>query len=310
MRFMYDKNIKKQQSVPIPVISVGNITFGGSEKTPLAVKLLKVLIKRGLNPAFVSRGYKGKWEQCGGEVLPQDNHKPAWRTLGDEPYMAAKNVPEAGFFLGKNRIASCRRASQKGHRVAVLDDGFQYYPLKKDLDIVLHKPSANTPLRESWTALKRAHIILLKKDSSKSRKAEFRSRFPSTPLYEYSVLSKGFIKTGTSQLTTANKFKQKKALAFCGIAQPHRFIKTLEEEGIKPAAFLKFPDHFEYPLKAVQKIIEKHKSINSDVLITTEKDAVKLEEKDFSKDLPLYYLKIDLDIEQGFFERVFTLLKI
>lgn len=309
LRFLYDQNIKKKKSAPLPVVSVGNITFGGSEKTPLAIKILKALLKKGLKPALISRGYKGKWENRGGELSSENIDSTDWRTPGDEPYMIARNIPGAGIFLGKNRVSSCLKAYRKGYDIAVMDDGFQYYSLQKDLDIVLHDLSEKVFLRESLSALKKAHIILLKKTPSKKNK-ERRGSLPlRIPVFEYSVFCKGLIKLGTDQLLSPEIFQKKKVLAFSGIARPQRFINTLEEKGIKPDAFIKFPDHYDYPLKAVHKIIHKHKSINSDVVVTTEKDAIKLEDKEPMRDLPLYYSKIDLGIEQGFFDRVFSKLK-
>jgi len=305
VRFLYEKNIKKQ-----PVISIGNISFGGSEKTPLSIKLIKILLKRGLKPAYISRGYKGKWEKQGGMVLPEHNQLPDWRTIGDEPYMTARNVPEAGIFLGKNRILSCINASKKGYDAAVLDDGFQYHALKKDLNIVLHDISKKKLLRESLSALTKAHIVLLKKNSPDRKKAKLKSGLQGISIYEYSVLSKGFIKMGTNQLLAPDGFKQKKVLAFGGIAQPQRFKKTLEEMGIRPAAFLKFPDHYDYPLKAMNKILDKHSSLNTDVMVTTEKDSVKLEGKNPFKNMPVYYVKIDIEIEQGFYDRIFSIVNL
>jgi len=306
LRFLYEKKIKKKTSVPIFVISIGNITFGGSEKTPLSIKLTNLLIKKGFKPALLSRGYKGKWEKCGGELLPENIHTTDWKTTGDEPYMTARNIPRAGIFLGKDRISSSTKAFEKGYDVAVMDDGFQYFPLQKDLDIVLHQCSDKVPLREPLRSLKKAHLILLKKTSLENKISLKESLQLNIPVYEYSVMCRGFIKIGTEQLVPPEKLQQKKALAFCGIARPHRFLETLKEEGIYPESLLKFPDHYEYPVSSVNKIINKHKSLSSDILVTTEKDAVKLEQRDLLKNLPVYYSKIDLWIEKGFFETVFS----
>lgn len=309
LRFMYDKNIKKRESAPIPVISIGNITFGGLEKTPLSIKLIKKLLEKGYKPALISRGYKGKWEKCGGEVLPGDILTTNWRTVGDEPYMTARNIPEAGVFLGKDRISSCLKAYREGYDIAVMDDGFQYYPLQRDLDIVLHDISEKILLRESLSTLKKAQIILLKKAPFINKKKQLGSLPLQIPIFEYSVLCKGLVKIGTDQLIDPKNFHQKKVLAFSGIARPHRFIESLEEKGIKPDTFIKFPDHYHYPSDGINKIIHKHKSINSDVMMTTEKDAIKLEQIGRLKDLPVFYTKIDLRIEQGFFETVFSKLE-
>jgi tetraacyldisaccharide 4'-kinase len=306
LRFLYDQNIKKRKSVPIPVISVGNITFGGSEKTPLSIKLITILFEKGFNPALISRGYKGKWEKSGGEVSPENIDSIDWKTSGDEPYMTARNVPDAGIFLGKNRVSSCLKAYKKGYDIAVMDDGFQYFSLKKDMEIVLHDMSDKALLRESLSALKKAHIILLKKNPFKNKKDQRESLPLRTPVFEYSVFCKGLVKLGTDQITNPEKFQKKKVLAFSGIARPQRFLNSLEEKGIKPDAFIEFPDHYDYPMTAVDKIIYKYQSINSDIAVTTEKDAVKLEHLEALKDLPVYYSKIDLCIEQGFFDMVFS----
>ncbi len=236
--------------------------------------------------------------------MPEDNQTPDWEITGDEAYMTALNVPEAGIFLGKNRILSCLNACKKGYNVAVLDDGFQYHPLKKDLNIVLHDISKKEPLRESLSALKKAHIVLLKKNFPEEKKAELKSSLQGISVYEYSVSSKGFVKMGTNLLLGTDLFKQKRILAFCGIAHSQRFKKTLEEMGIRPAAFLKFPDHYDYPLKSINKILEKHRLFNTDVLVTTEKDSVKLDGIPRLENMPVYYVKIDLNIEQGFFDRI------
>ncbi|MBD3413174.1 MAG: tetraacyldisaccharide 4'-kinase [Candidatus Aminicenantes bacterium] len=308
MRFLIRNHIKKQETVQIPVISIGNITFGGSEKTPLAIELIKFLLKNSQKPAFVSRGYKGEWEKKGGDLHPQDRPSPGWRALGDEPYMAYKNASQAGIFVGKNRIQSCRLAHRKGYDVAVLDDGFQYYSLKKDLEIVLHNPGKKTPLRESVSSLKRAHMILVKKSGPAFGQTSLSTQFPQTQVYEYSVVPKEIIKMETGHPSPPDPFRSNKVLAFCGIANPQRFIQTLLKNKIRPAGFLKFPDHYEYPQKALHQIRDKHRSLNSDVIITTEKDAVKLEGRSLISSWPLYYQKIALDLDNDFYEQVLSIL--
>lgn len=297
------------KKAPLPVISVGNIAFGGTEKTPLVIDLISHLARHGFKPALVSRGYKGKWEKSGGVLSDGKNIFGTWKDSGDEPYMVAQNFPKAGIFIGKNRLLSCRKAKQSGFEVAVLDDGFQHRRLYRDLDIVLYDPDEKIALREPFSSLKRADILLVKRGTGSQRKNKIEKRFPETEALEYSVQNRGFFGLGQKEKKESEYLRGKKVIAFCGIARPRRFLARLQEEGLQPLSFLEFPDHHPYPPSSIERITEEYTKLAAEAIITTEKDAVKLVHDKKLEELPVYYLKIGLEVEERFYLRIISLLQ-
>jgi tetraacyldisaccharide 4'-kinase len=302
---LYEKGILRPRRASFPIISIGNITFGGSEKTPLVIEVLSFLLKRGFKPALITRGYKGQWENKGGILSDGRKILGSWKDSGDEPYMVAQNIPEAGVFIGKNRLASCQRARSSGFNVGVMDDGFQHRSLDRDVDIVLYDPSAKSPHREPLSSLDRAHIILVKKEKAGGKK-----RIPrGGKHYGYSVTSQGFFSFKTGEPVEINTLKGTNAVAFCGIARPERFALLLGKEGISPLSFLTFPDHHVYPPSSIERIVKACETYGITTVITTEKDAVKLPNAFDWYNVTPYYLKIGLDIEADFFASVLSALQ-
>jgi tetraacyldisaccharide 4'-kinase len=306
--WLYSLKIFKPKRAPLPVISIGNISFGGTEKTPMASHLLEFLAQQGLKSALITRGYKGRWEKKGGVLSDGKSISGKWQDSGDEPFMVALNRPEAGIFIGKKRLLSCERAKQSGFEAAVLDDGFQHRRLHRDIDIVLFDPARKIALREPFSSLKRADILLIKK-LSPNRKKEIEASFPETGVFEYSVRCQGLFRAGKKEETKIEGFRKKKIIAFCGIARPERFISTLKEEGIEPLYLFKFPDHYFYPLSSVEKIKKKYQELEAEAILTTEKDAVKLEDNKSLSLLPIYYIKIELEFEKEFYPSLAHLLQ-
>ena len=304
--WLYDQNILKSRKAPLPIISIGNITFGGSEKTPLVIEILSFLINKGYKPAMITRGYKGKWERKGGILTNGKRILGNWQDCGDEPFMVAQNIPQAGIFIGKDRFASCQRASRLGFQIGVLDDGFQHRTLQRDLDIVLYDPEAKRLLREPLSSLKRAHILLIKgKDLRKTRVS-----FPQKNTFNYSVFSRGFFRLNSpSEKVDVEMLQRKKTVAFCGIARPERFSSLLRSEGITPVSFLTFPDHHGYPPSSIKKIRQKCCKNGAEAVIMTEKDAVKITSSFPLNELPAYYLKIGIKLEEEFFAKLSSWLK-
>lgn len=307
--WLYSLNLLKSKKVPLPVISVGNITFGGSGKTPLVMDLLSFLIEKNYKPALLSRGYKGNWEKKGG--ILSDGHKilGSWKDSGDEPFMIAKNIPKVGIFVGKNRLSSARMAAKLGFNIALLDDGFQYYPLARDLDITLYEPFSKLPRREFASSLKRADCLLVEKGLKEQINKGSKKYLAGKAIYEYIVKSQGFYELGNeAKPIPFSKIKPKKALAFCGIARPERFLHLLHQHEIYPLNLLKFPDHHSYPSSSLEKIFKAAKKLQADILITTEKDAVKLAEHLLSSQIPSFYLKIELKPANKFYCQLLSFL--
>lgn len=292
------------KKVGLKVISVGNISLGGTGKTPLVLEIFKHLQAEGIRTALVARGYKGRWEKHGGILTEGGTFFGRWEDSGDEPYMIARNAPGAGVFVGRSKLRSCRIAKVKGFGAAVLDDGFQHSKLHRDLDIVLYNPQEKI-LRESIRALSRAQIILLPEEEAQDRDFLAR-RFHRARIYTYAVVPRGFVKVGGKHpAPSAADFRGMPVLAFCAIARPQRFFSMLRNQGLELAGTLAFRDHHPYPESTLNKILLRYRQLNPRAAITTEKDAVKLAGyPGLLKELPLYYLKIGLRVESGFFDQV------
>jgi tetraacyldisaccharide 4'-kinase len=298
--FLFDHNMRKIDRAPLPVISVGNLAFGGSGKTPLVMHLLHFYLENEMKPALITRGYKGKWEKTGGILSDGKNISGTWQESGDEPFMVSRNFPRVGIFVGRNRLISCERAKQAGFTIAILDDGFQHRQLHRDLDIVLFDPGERVALRESISALRRAGIILVKKNDHSLTKNQIKQNFPNAKVFSYSTINKGFFSYPEGSPIPAESLKEKCLLAVCGIARPQRYFSLLEKEGINPIFSITFPDHHPYPDSTNKKIIAAVRTVDADAVITTEKDVFKLEKLYKAGQIPVYYNKIDMQVEENF----------
>jgi len=298
---LYDKGLLAPADAPLPVVSVGNISFGGSEKTPLAQEILRHLLDKGIKPALVTRGYRGRWERTGGVLSQGRELLGDWREAGDEPFMVALNLPAAGVYVGRDRLASCRLAKADGFQIAVLDDGFQHRKLRRDLDIVLFDPEEKVRLRESVSSLGRADAVFLKRSPVMPPRAGFAPRLPDNHVFSYAVIAQGLHSVATREPVSLKEKGGKPVLAFSGIARPERFTALLSREGIHPSETLTFPDHHNYSPGSITRIRELLERSGAKAAITTEKDAVKLGTIPACRDLPLYYMKIALDVDPEFF---------
>jgi len=302
---LYDKGNLKPRKAPLPVVSVGNISFGGSEKTPLAMELIARLLDRGWRPALVSRGYRGQWEKEGGVLSDGTGPKGTWRQGGDEPFMVARGFPGAGVFVGRDKLASCRKAHELGFGAVVLDDAFQHLRLERDVDIVLFDPREKLALREGASSLKRAGIILVKDKPQSGIVGSLKVSFPGAAVFVYRTMPKGFVSLRNGEMAPPDSFRGKSVLAFCGIANPSRFSNLLRELGAEVCGFLSFPDHHPYPAASLDKIARTFAGSGAEAVVTTEKDAVKIAPAGTAlESLPLHALRIGLDIEAGFYDLV------
>lgn len=307
--FFYDRGIRKTHKAALSVISVGNIAFGGSEKTPLSMNLISFCLENGLRPAFVTRGYKGKWEKTGGILSDGNQIYGTWREAGDEPFMVSQRFPKAGIFVGRNRLYSCERAHQAGFDVAILDDGFQHRRLQRDLDIVLYNPEKKVPLRESLSSLGRANIILVKREVNALTKVMKKKGLFEPKIFPYSVKNLGFFSSANDGPLPVEHLKKKRLLVICGIALPERFLSLLMKEGMIPVSVLKFPDHHAYPSSSLKKISDEAQKVKAEAILTTEKDHFKLWGLEREQKIPVYHNRIKLEIDKEFYRIILTLLK-
>jgi len=271
--------------------------------------LIAFLLKKGYKPALITRGYRGRWEKKGGILSDGKSILGTWQDSGDEAFVVASNIAQAGVFIGKNRLLSCQKAKDSGFELGILDDGFQRRRLRRDLDIVLYDPGEKVSLREPASSLGRAEIILLERGVLHQEKERLKKSFPQSSIFKYSVESQGFFRAGKKEEESGEGFQGKRVIAFCGIARPERFSALLQKEAINLVGLFTFPDHYSYPPHSLEKISKRFKELRADALVTTEKDVVKIAQSDALQDIPVYYLKIDLKLDEEFYSTMSSVLQ-
>ncbi|UCB52130.1 MAG: tetraacyldisaccharide 4'-kinase [Candidatus Zixiibacteriota bacterium] len=308
---LYRHGLRRQTKLPSKVISVGNITVGGTGKTPLVIYLTEKLKARGEKVAILTRGYKRKKKEM--VELTQHIHRQVkWSDVGDEPYLLARRLSGIPIIVSKNRCASGDYAVGKhGTQTVVLDDGFQHLGLFRDLDVVVIdsvNPFGNGrllpagPLREPLTSLKRADVFVLTKTDQGSRKDKLieilRRHNPKAPIVESMYEVRSIEKVSNGSLIPTSEVENKKVLAFSGIGNPLSFENTLRQLGIQILRHRKFSDHFAYENEDVLELIREAENLGLDLIITTEKDSVRIPLINEPK-IPIYVLKIDLKVTSG-----------
>lgn len=315
---LYDKGLLKSFSLGVPTISIGNITVGGTGKTPMVAFVAEVLAAQGEKVCILTRGY-GR-ENAKQRVLVSDGETvlAEAKKAGDEPFeLAKKLLGKAVVVADANRVAAGNWAREKfGITAFVLDDGFQHRKIKRDLDIVLldaTNPFGNGKLlpmgnlREPLEHLNRADAIVITRANLVADLDNLKSQIskitPNCPIFvsENKVANLVELKEFHAEKTKNKGQKTKsKALAFCGLGNPSNFFEQLRREHFDLISTETFPDHHFYTPKDITKIEKKAKENDAKVLLTTAKDAVKLKDLDFN--LPCFVVENELvfDDESGF----------
>ena len=329
-RNFYKQAVFKSKRLPCSIISIGNITVGGTGKTPMTIYIAKVVKQLGYNVAVISRGYKGKAEKIGGIVSDGKALLMTPEIAGDEPYMIAKRLNDVPVIIGKNRFEAGRQAISKfDPDVIVLDDGFQHLKLQRDLDLVLldyRKPFGNGHLlprgvmREPASALSSANAIILTRSdtvngdemSSSLKRLHFYER--NKPVYRtfhhpfiYSIINgeKEKYEKNIKEALRQNSdcIKGRTVFAFSGLADNHDFLQTVKSLGCNLSGYMEFPDHHPYSEKDLKDISATAKMSMSECLITTEKDYVRIDHKiDWLGDLFVIGIEIDFGEDKKRFD--------
>jgi len=275
------------------VISVGNITLGGTGKTSLVEYIARYLSGQGHRPAILSRGYKAKSG-----------------LLGDEPCMLTRKLKGIPVIVDKNRLAAAQKAiAEYGADTVILDDGLQQWQIAKDLEIVTLdacNPFGNLKLlpagflRQPLSTLAKADIFVLTQANFcpeiNTLRARLKELNPDALIAEALHRPLGFRRLGKEEkVFDPGIFKEENAAAFCGIGNPEGFEKTLAGLGVKLGLFLKFNDHYNYRQQDADYIAACAKEKGLEKIITTEKDAVKLSALVF-KGCAIYTLEVGLGI--------------
>ena len=293
--WLYDQNILKPEKVNAFVISVGNLTTGGVGKTPVVSEIAKYFILKGEKTAIISRGYGGKLSNKNINVI-SDGQKIYYNAnlAGDEPFWLAENTKGAAVITSKNRYKACEYAIENlGVTKIILDDGFQHRKLYRDMDIILmdsekcfgnEKLLPAGPLREGIESFKRVNKLVIVSKNTDHTRAEKLARIMSKkmnvktflcktePDSVYNIKTGKFLDEGTA------------VTAICAIGQPEQFFNFLKDYNIKEK--ITFDDHHIYT----------ENEIPDGVIITTEKDAVKMHNFNQS-DIYALKLKINIDVE-------------
>lgn len=308
---LYKKGVLAQQRLSVPVVSVGNLTMGGTGKTPVTIYLARLLGDR--NPAIVSRGYKGKSR---GEIhVVSDGKKVDSNAAfsGDEPVLMAESLPGVPVLTGKKRAVAGRYAIDNFQTGLILiDDGFQHLALSRDVNIALFKVDSflgnnrifpGGDMREPLKALHRANCFVLTCVDNDNReraiaiRQALEKRFPAIPVFFTAYQPTGVISVDGKRHDILEVRKQS-IYAFCGLASPVSFQRTLAGAGLDIVGFKAFKDHHDYTGKELNRLVRDAKDAGAQGLITTEKDLVKL--KNMVCDFPLMALRMAVVPEHGF----------
>ena len=307
---LYKLKILKTYKLPAYVISIGNISSGGTGKTTLVMEIAKHLIAKDYKVAILSRGYKRNIEKNDGVILVSDGEDiiTDYDRAGDEPYLIARKVPKALVLVYRNRVQAGMLAINRfGVNALILDDGFQYLKLERDENILIldsYNPFDNNQLlplgtlRELPESMKRSTTVLL---SNSDRKKLDDSELNIINKYgkNKSILKFSYKLTELKELNTKktlaiNNAKNLKAIACCGIGNPESFIDLLKRNEINIIDSLFFPDHYNYQFEDIEKMVSLAQKNNIENIIVTEKDAVKIE--DLCQALPVSFWTANIEI--------------
>jgi tetraacyldisaccharide 4'-kinase len=326
-RFLYNVRILRDSTLGVQVIAVGNLTVGGTGKTPVVEKFASALRDQGRSVAILSRGYRSKPQPLHkwflNKILFREDTTPPRvvsdgksllldsEMAGDEPYMLASNLKDVIVLVDKDRVKSGRYAIEKyGCDTLLLDDGFQYWKLKgRRHDVVLvdrQSPFGNErllprgTLREPPSHLARAQWVFITKSDGKTE--DLRRRIAEInpgagiiecihhPLYLEDVF--------TGNRIGLEFFKGRKVSALSGIAQPESFEESLVQLGAELVYSRKFADHHRFTQLEVIKVINRSKKKLAEAIVTTQKDAVRFPKID-RRDLPIYFMRVEIKILSG-----------
>jgi len=314
-KFLYRVGVFKSRSVPAKVISIGNITLGGTGKTPLTMVVAQELTKQGKKVAVLSRGYKRKSKQPWACVSKGQGPLLSPKEAGDEPWLMAEKLSGVPIYVGSNRYEVAQEVLRLDPTIDIflLDDGFQHWGLKRDSDVVtmdvtrFQKNKALLPLgffREPLKSLKRAQCFVLVRteDIEAFEKEEILNQLyqnhPQALIVEANYEPHEMRHLISKRRYSLNELSGKKVFAFAGIGNPHSFKKTIQDLKAQVVGFQSYLDHWRYSPKDISLLVKKFKELNAEVLLTTEKDAVRLAPETLSllKELPIYALGVDLKI--------------
>lgn len=326
-RALYNLRLLRDSTLGVQVIAVGNVTVGGTGKTPVVEKFARELQDAGRKVAILSRGYRSKprplLERVINKLLLRQDITPPKvvsdgqsllldsESSGDEPYMLAANLRDVVVLVDKDRVKSGRFAIQKyGCDTLLLDDGFQYWKLKgRRHDVVLidfQDPFGNGyllprgTLREPPSHLARAHTIFITKidGPTQALRQQIQSINPKAGIIECVHHPLFFEDLFTGEQLPLERVRHRRLATISGIAQPESFEQSLIRLGNQIVYQRRFADHHRYTQQEVLDVINRGVRREAEILITTQKDAVRFPKLD-RRDLPIYFMRVEIKIIEG-----------
>ena len=324
--YLYKHRIFRNKPLGCLVVVVGNITVGGTGKTPVVEKFARTLAERGRKVAILSRGYKSKKEPLLRKLWRKLTHKEEdppkivsdgktvlldSEVAGDEPFMLASNLPGVVVLCDKNRVKAGSFAIRRfGCDTLILDDGFQYLPLKGRLNLLLidkTNPFGNQCLlprgilREPIRHISRAsYIFLTKSDGTRDETLLelIREHNPKAEIIECAHQPQYLQAVDGDRRLPLDRLQGAQIAAFSGIAYPESFENMLRSYGAEIHFNRRFLDHHRFTRSEIRQLYDKADKANLDMIVTTEKDAVR-HFRDIKPKLPLYFLRLEIDILSG-----------
>jgi tetraacyldisaccharide 4'-kinase len=307
-RMLFALRILKREALACPVISVGNLTLGGTGKTPTVIQIADLLLRKGKHPVVVSRGYGRKNES---EMLVVSDGRSMLvdsQIGGDEPVLIGSKLPGVPVVVGRNRFHAAQDALQRFHSdVVILDDGFQHIQLNRSLDIVLvdaGDPFGNGKLfpagilREPLSELKRAHAVLITKaglPNDAARLKEIISEKTRARIFTSRLVPLDIIDCCSGTSRSLSSLQGANVIALSGIARPASFTSLLKSLGASVAAEYIYPDHYVFQKSDFEAVYKKAIYAKVDMIITTEKDAVRLRSLNPEG---IYALRVELSVHE------------
>lgn len=316
--YLFHKHFLRKHQIGCPVISIGNLTVGGTGKTPVVEKLARDLSVRGRRVAILSRGYKSvRRRQTGKERRPVRVVSEGGallldsKTAGDEPFMLAKNLHGVAVVVEKDRVAcGVHAVSSLGSDLLILDDGLQYLKLHRRFDLVLidrEVPFGNEhllprgTLREPPEHLRRAtHILITKCDGSNLSTLHERIRKynRTAPILECRHRPVELQDFATGAILPLEKLRGLRAGVLSAIASPESFEQGLQRLGVELELTQSFADHHRYSRREMERFMKRCERRGVACILTTEKDAVRMPRL-IQQSIPIYYLRIEIEILTG-----------
>jgi tetraacyldisaccharide 4'-kinase len=306
-----ESGLRAQRHIDCPVISVGNLTMGGTGKTPCVLRLAQMLKQNGHHPGILTRGYGRKSPDEHMIVPPGEVTRT--EITGDEPQIFIRSgLAPVG--IGPDRyVTGMELRRQFGSDIMVLDDGFQHLRLFRNLDIVLvdglHPFGGRAVfplgrLREPLEGIARADVVIITRsdltDNAAAIEQVIRQYNDRAPVFRAWSRPEAWVNHQSGERYPPEQKPFERAAAFCGLGNPQSLRRTLARLGVEPVEWVEYADHHRYRPKELRLLAEQSRRSGADALVTTEKDAVNLSElaDELVAPLPLYWLQVSLAIDR------------